>query len=103
MTRRLPFRFAGEVSKAQLEAAVAQHRQQQGLLDAYALSPDPTAPGNARQSGSGNGSGRGTCSSQSAYNPLRIVGMSATLPNIEQVRWCHHAAVGCVKPLSSRN
>lgn len=105
MTRRLSFRYAGEQSKAQLEAAVVQHRQQQGLLDACALSPDTTAPSKQRQSGSGNGSGRATCSSQSAYNPIRIVGMSATLPNIQQVRWFHHAAVGCmsVKPLAAES
>jgi hypothetical protein len=85
-------RFAGELGKAELNAADAQHHQQQGLLRAYALTASTQAPSyqqggsSALLSGRSSNSSRGSAATQISYNPVRIVGMSATLPNAEEVR-----------------
>lgn len=82
------YRYAGELAKEQLDAAEADHRQQQGLLNAYALEAGPSMA-SSRQQGGSNGSSNGGSSRGSAtqpmHNPVRIVGMSATLPNAEEV------------------
>jgi hypothetical protein len=85
-------RFAGELSRAELDAADAQHHQQQGLLRAYALTAITQAPSNQQGASNALLTGRSSNSSTSSagshvfYNPVRIVGMSATLPNAEEVR-----------------
>lgn len=99
----LACRFAGELAKAQINAVVAQHQQQQGLLHAFGLDPDEATMPSYQQGSTFRSTRTSPGASQPGHNPIRIVGMSATLPNAEEVggqqaAWtiahsiCHHSS-----------
>lgn len=77
-----------------MDADDAEYRRQQNMLNAYALDPGTMEhPGSYQQQTAADGSDEGSSSFRSSlagslppfHNPLRIVGMSATLPNAEEV------------------
>jgi hypothetical protein len=89
-------RYAAELAKLQMEADDAEHRCQQGLLHLYALDATTQGPSN-QPFGSSNGTNGSSYSSQLGCNPIRIVGMSATLPNAEEVGVMHSSAAAAHK------
>lgn len=98
------------MAKAQHATAAAEHLKQQDLLHAYGLEPGGSSllSSHQQQGGSHNsshsmrGTGMSASSQVGGCNPVRIVGMSATLPNAEEVSWAlPHLEVQCIKHVAS--